>query len=202
MRAITILLAVSIASAADAPPKLDRINLSNGRALVGTIASETNDLYMVTLPGGNGGVMQVAKSRVVSVERGAEDAPVVQLASAPTQAEMDAAKAIRQQPKADKERRVEPELDPLAFFTDRAVVKKFGKGWVWVDAGAWMEMDRDRKSKLIAQGAKIYGDTIEIHSFADDRLLAWGDEGGAELSGMKRRFSTSGGFSSAGAGQW
>lgn len=202
MRAIAILLAVSIASAADAPPKLDRINLSNGRALVGTITSETSDLYMVTLPGGNGGVMQIAKGRVVSVERGVEDAPVVRIASAPTQAEIDAAKAVRQQPKIDKEKSAGPAPDPLAFFTDRAVVKKFENGWVWVDAGAWMEMDRDRKSKLIAQAAKIYGNTIEVHSFADDRHLAWGGVDGAELSGRQRRVSTSGGFSPAAAGQW
>lgn len=200
MRAIAVLLAVSFAAAADEQPKMDRINLTNGRALVGTITNETDTVYMVTLPGGSGGVMQIAKSRVVSIDRGAEDAPSVQAVSAPTQAEMDAAKAIRQ-PKPKNEKLAEPTLDPLAFFTDRSAVKKFENGWVWVDVGAWTEMDRDRKSKLIAEGAKVYGDTIEVRSFTNDRLLAWGSEKGAELSGNPRRITTSGGFSAGAAGR-
>jgi hypothetical protein len=62
-------------AAAEPPAKLDRINLTNGRSLAGTIASETADSYTITLAGGSGGAIQVAKSRVLSVERGAEDLP-------------------------------------------------------------------------------------------------------------------------------
>lgn len=75
MRAVAMLVAVSIAAAAAEPAKLDRINLSNGRSLVGTIASETDGSYIIALAGGAGGSIQVAKSRVISVDRAVEDLP-------------------------------------------------------------------------------------------------------------------------------
>lgn len=59
---------------------LDRIVLTNGRTLVGTISSETDEAYSIALVGGGGGALVIAKDRVVSIERGAERtqvAPIV-----------------------------------------------------------------------------------------------------------------------------
>jgi hypothetical protein len=79
MRVTCLIIASALCAAlaaADPPSKLDRINLTNGRSLAGTISSETADAYTITLAGGSGGAILVAKSRVLSIERGAEDLPV------------------------------------------------------------------------------------------------------------------------------
>lgn len=73
MRVMALVAAACFCWSADAvTTQLDRITLTNGRALVGTISAETDDAYTIALVGGGGGAIQVAKSRVVSIERGAE----------------------------------------------------------------------------------------------------------------------------------
>lgn len=77
MRTILATLAAFALFAADeAPaPKLDRIILTNGRALAGTIESEADDHYMIKLAAGGGGALLIKKDRVESVVRGVEEMP-------------------------------------------------------------------------------------------------------------------------------
>lgn len=84
MRTILATLAAFALFAADeAPaPKLDRIILTNGRALAGTIESEADDHYMIKLAAGGGGALLIKKDRVESVVRGVEDMPKPTIAKA------------------------------------------------------------------------------------------------------------------------
>jgi hypothetical protein len=172
-------------------PLLDRFNLTNGRAVVGTVESETPDAYTVRLPGGQGGALVIKKDRVVSVDKGAEkyEAPKPQEVTPESTA---AAAAIAQNKKAPDEKPAA--RDPLDIFTNKAVVNRFEKGWIWVNAG-WDLLNRDEKARLIAEGAKVFRDTVEVHSFTNDRMLAFGSEKGVELNPQRQnRTSVDGGF--------
>lgn len=93
MRTILATLAAFALFAADeAPaPKLDRIILTNGRALAGTIESEADDHYMIKLAAGGGGALLIKKDRVESVVRGVEEMPKPTAPAARVAAEVPAA---------------------------------------------------------------------------------------------------------------
>lgn len=73
MRLITLLMFAVAAVAAD-HAKMDLIHLANGRSIVGTVESETEDAYTVRLSG-SGIVLNLKKEKVSSIERGVADQP-------------------------------------------------------------------------------------------------------------------------------
>lgn len=71
-----LLLTIAICCGEDAAPaKLDRFNLANGRTIVGTIESQTDEAYTIKLVGGAGGTIIMKKDRVLSIDARAADPP-------------------------------------------------------------------------------------------------------------------------------
>jgi hypothetical protein len=108
MRHLLALALIASLSAEDAP-MLDRLELSNGRALVGMVESETADAYTIHLAGGSGGAIIVAKSKVVTIVRRVEDMPVapVPRPAAAKEPEAVASAAEPPQPVVEKPGRTE-----------------------------------------------------------------------------------------------
>ncbi len=112
-----LILVCALLPAADSDPlpgKLDRIELTNGRALVGTIATETPENYTVRLPAGGGGDLIVKRERVAKIVRGVEDMPSAHPASEP----METAAVVR--PAATNSPRP---IDPIAALRADAKAK-------------------------------------------------------------------------------
>ena len=120
-RTLAILLLIATALAAvETPTKLDRIHLANGRTIVGLATEETADTYSV-IPSGGGGALTIRKDRIVSIERGVEDAPAPTPAAPDLQAAQDKADAISSGPRKQPVHRQGETRPPTWWADDLAV---------------------------------------------------------------------------------
>jgi hypothetical protein len=176
MRLFALLLLAAFAFAEDAPAKLDRLQLANGRTLIGTVESETADAYSVRLVGGQGGVMSIRKDRVTSIVRGVEDAPAPVAYVAPE----DRPHPVESPERAA--RREEQEAAAAATAAAAAHIKKMQADAKRKGATVTAEMAQTVQERMpIADVTRLIGVPGAVRNNGDATVYEWKNANGSGL---------------------